>query len=576
MKKRVYEIPLYLVMLIPFVVYGKLVETGLERFPWFSDNTVALDVFLYYKQRAVFVAACMIILSGIVMVVRKEPEYRSLRHGFCMFLPFAIYVILDILSSLASPYKKFAWNGMMEQFESSWVIMGYFLICVYSYMVCSGRIFLMLGIFAGIEGAIGTLQYFGIDIYQMEFVQRLLMPQRLQKIVFEITAGKGRSYGSLSNPNYVGVICCLTIPVLTALAVCARKCRGKILFGVSGVLLLCSLVGSRSKSGILVLAGCMVLLSLLLGKQFTGKMNLSGMKISVFIACIALAAGWYAYRLGTFSGRENISDTKISEIETNKDSVKIVYDGRMLFFAVDYEAALLKEAVSVVDGDGKPYLVAQEDGRLCFEDMALSQITAALVKYGDYTAMELWDGSFYWYFTNQTEDKAWHYLTCYGKTDRLVSGEVPVYRKLEGRERIASGRGYIWSRTIPLIRKYILTGSGQDTFAVVFPNDDYLGMARWGYKDLIVTKPHSMYLQIAVQSGMLSLIALLVFWGCYFVKAAAMRPDCPQSVLAKAVAIGILGYLLMGITNDSNIGTAPIFWMLLGIGIRLCADVKMS
>ncbi len=98
----------------------------------------------------------------------------------------------------------------------------------------------------------------------------------------------------------------------------------------------------------------------------------------------------------------------------------------------------------------------------------------------------------------------------------MISDEIAVYKGLEGRERIVSGRGYIWSRTIPLLKKYILLGGGQDTFTVLFPNHDYLGKAQWGDKDLIITKPHCMYLQIAVQSGILSLIALFIFWGEFF------------------------------------------------------------
>lgn len=39
-------------------------------------------------------------------------------------------------------------------------------------------------------------------------------------------------------------------------------------------------------------------------------------------------------------------------------------------------------------------------------------------------------------------------------------------------------------------------------------------------------------------------------------------------MMARAIAAGVLGYLLMGMTNDSSIGAAPVFWMLLGTGIH--------
>ena len=59
------------------------------------------------------------------------------------------------------------------------------------------------------------------------------------------------------------------------------------------------------------------------------------------------------------------------------------------------------------------------------------------------------------------------------------------------------------------------------------------------------------------------------FWCCFFVKVISNKS---KYTLLKAIAIGILGYLLTGITNDSNVGVAPIFWMLIGIGFRLCYD----
>lgn len=44
----------------------------------------------------------------------------------------------------------------------------------------------------------------------------------------------------------------------------------------------------------------------------------------------------------------------------------------------------------------------------------------------------------------------------------------------KGHERSLSGRGYIWGRTIPLLKKFLLWGSGPDTFTVKFPQTDYV------------------------------------------------------------------------------------------------------
>lgn len=249
-----------------------------------------------------------------------------------------------------------------------------------------------------------------------------------------------------------------------------------------------------------------------------------------------------------------------------------MYRGKILFLDVDYNGNTLEDAFHITDENGAAYLTEERQGVLYFQDEKLSKLTVALVRYGDYIAAEIYDGSFYWYFTDLTEDHTWYYLTSYGKPDKLVSSEIAVYKGLENRERLMNGRGYIWSRTIPLLKETIILGSGQDSFAVVFPNDDYLGLAKWGYKNMIVTKPHCMYLQIAVQSGLLSFLMLFLFWTGYFKKTIQYRNHNIQSTLSMAIAVGVFGYLLTGLTNDSNVGVAPLFWVFIGMGLRISSN----
>lgn len=559
-KQKIYSIPLILVLVIPLIVYGMLIPTGLSKYPWYSNSEEVLDVFLCCKQKAILFISGLILIFIIIMFVRKEIQGK-----FWIFIPFGIYVLLDLISSINSIYKEFSFWGTMEQFESVWVIVGYFLICFYAYLVCSRNFFTVFGVFCCIIGAIGTLQLLGIDIYQTALLQRLCMPQRLQGITFHITAGYGRSYCSLSNPNYVGMLCCLTIPVLTMLIYWAKKRYEKILYKISDILMFCSLIGSRSKSGFLILTGCMILLAFLFRKRFINRPII----IFFLIGIISMAAVFCVWKWSGFSDKENIPDTQIRSISTNADNVQIIYDDKVLCFRIDYNKSSLEEAINITDENGMRYSMTEYQGTLYFSEQELSQVTAALVKYGDYIALEIFDGNFYWYFTNQTENNSWQYVTTYGKTDTLISDEIAVYKGLEGKERIVSGRGYIWSRTIPLLKKYILLGGGQDAFTVLFPNHDYLGKAQWGDKDFLITKPHSMYLQIAVSSGILSLIALLVFWGYFFVRTIMAEIKGSLSDVSRAIAIGVFGYLLMGLTNDSNIGVAPIFWLLIGIGLRL-------
>lgn len=45
--------------------------------------------------------------------------------------------------------------------------------------------------------------------------------------------------------------------------------------------------------------------------------------------------------------------------------------------------------------------------------------------------------------------------------------------------------------------------------------------------------------------------------------------DDPTRVIGFAIMIGVIGYLVAVIANDSTICTAPVFWTVLGIGTGL-------
>ena len=67
----------------------------------------------------------------------------------------------------------------------------------------------------------------------------------------------------------------------------------------------------------------------------------------------------------------------------------------------------------------------------------------------------------------------------------------------EGKEELGSSRGYIWSRTLPLLGNCLFTGFGPDTFTYNFPQNDVLAKY-YSYEQfnegfyVTVDKPHIM------------------------------------------------------------------------------------
>lgn len=182
----------------------------------------------------------------------------------------------------------------------------------------------------------------------------------------------------------------------------------------------------------------------------------------------------------------------------------------------------------------------------------------------------------------------------------------------DGHERFATNRGWIWSRTLPILGKAIIAGYGPDTFAVYFPQKDIAWkMNLYGAANIVVDKPHNWYLQTAVNTGVVSLLLLLWLLGAFLLdglRAVRGRPvrgmarwlgqpvagdpmasmaetmvpaDGPtacftageaeenRKLLLSGILCGVLGYALAGIFNDSVVSVAPVFWIVFGLGVGL-------
>ena len=149
---------------------------------------------------------------------------------------------------------------------------------------------------------------------------------------------------------------------------------------------------------------------------------------------------------------------------------------------------------------------------------------------------------------------------------------------LENHYHFANMRGYIWARTLPLLKKYFLLGSGPDTFLLVFPNNDLVGLYNSGHVNEVITKPHCMYLQVGVQTGVPSLIALLVFFIWYLIDSFKLYwKHNYEGYLPKigvAIFVSTIGYMILAITNDSCVATSPIFFALAGMGLGINYKLK--
>lgn len=571
----------FLVTVVPLVVAEHRFVTPLSGYPWYPDGD-EMDLFLYWKS-------VLIVMSAIAMVflllwkqslhLQKTGMFKQ-KKTVCLFGFLGIYAGMAILSSVFSSYSYYAVHGTADQFESLWVLLAYGIITLYAFCIVTGEetlkkilLFFLIGTCCILF--IGISQFIGMDFYKFLFRDRN----------YAFTFEKGQVYGTFYNPNYVGSYVALVLPVFLMLFVHAPKKAAKAVCGIISLLLAAMLAGSRSATGFFI-SGFIFLLFLL----FNRKKLISHKKVILPVLGLIL--------LFCFLGRDYIKtyyldkvaaafasgsgDTvpALEAIATEDKEVKISYRGNILsvsFEVVDEENG--NYSFITVDEEGKGILkeVDNQDGIITLTDERFSGIRLFPAVSSDLEGISVFGviiDEKTWYFTNQT-DGSYYHITATGKLDKIQSHPAVLFDK---NGSFASGRGYIWSKTIPLLADTVLLGTGPDSFTAVFPNDDYVDAYNNGYENLYVTRPHNMYLQISTQTGIVSLLAILLFYGIYCVDSIRLYWKGMGESLEESAGLGIflgtLGYMLAGMINDSSVTVAPIFWCLLGIGLSLNQRIR--
>lgn len=575
---------IFIISVLPFVTRLKEYKTNLSKFTWFTYNDLYVDFFLYYKQSlflfAVFIMAAIALYKAFLD--KKKIVYSRL------LIPLSAYAVLALLSSIISKYRSYSFKGVRDHFESVFVLLGYCLIIYYCLQIIETEndIRLIINCFVIsiiVMSLLGVTQYIGKDFFASDIGLKMILPKERwsTRETVKFNFETGRVYLSFYNPNYVGSYAAMAIAFLLVLAVLTRKRRWMIpIYLVAAVGMSISLIGSKSKTGLIALAISLIFALIILSKYLIKYFYLS---IPIFLLLLAIVVLYNKANNNFIVNqlKQAVNFTKyeppLKDIITGDDEVIINYNNNKLH--VSYEIDEGYGTLYVLDDGGNAVNMdfLSDTNDYIIQDERFTGFRLGFTEYEDIPLIYIKINNKNWFFTNQTDDGSYYYLNLYGKLDKIITAPHALF---SGYERYASGRGYIWSRTLPLLKKYIILGSGADTYVMAFPQQDYVGLYNYGYGDNLVDKPHNMYLQIGVQTGVLSLIAFLVFYAMYFISSIRLYIKCKFSSYYAQVGVAILvatvAYMVLGIANDSTLTVAPVFWVLLGLGIASNRLAKQS
>ncbi|MDE6568853.1 MAG: O-antigen ligase family protein [Lachnospiraceae bacterium] len=586
----VYLLPLIMILaVIPLMIHQYRFNTGLTQYNWFQGDASTSDLFLHVKMVWSYAMFITILCFMIYMIFSEEikPVWDRI------LIPILVYGALSFLSALFSINRHYSFSGIQQQFESVWMLLGYVLLVYYSFFILyqeNAVKRLMPYLIGGITimTLFGLLQALKIDPLHTKFLQNLIVIDKklIGKIKFSFE--EGRTFMSLYNPNYVGYYVVIMVPILVALIMHTEKVLLRIFYAFLAAALVFVLFASQSRAGVLVLVATFLVMLLCMRKVFFKNWKLTlGIIVVATVAFIVVNMMNQNVLIGRMRSMFSSSPQNyaLEYIETGKD-VTFCYKGNEIHFSMEREKGADAATFHVVDGDGKEvasilqtetnvYQIMDERFPFVYAEMYDRSFRGFYVEHARTgTGNDAFSPTKRWLFSNQyKQNDSTYYIKGAGASFFHLKRYQAGDGFLEKHHLLANKRGYIWARTLPLLKKYPLLGSGPDTFVIAYPNDDLVGLYNSGHDVEIVTRPHCMYLQIAAQTGIPSLIAFLVFFGWYFIRSFKLywkqSYDSYMSKIGLAVMISIMGYLILGLTNDSSVVISPVFFVLTGMGLGI-------
>jgi O-antigen ligase len=562
-----------IIAVLPVVVHYKSFTLKGSQLLYIPANNGSFnDLSMYYKSCLLIAAVLCLFLyfCGERVFPDKKvasPLIQEKSNRIFILLSF-VFIILALLSLSLSQYADSAWNGVSNSFEGTPVLIGYLLLFLLSinYFSDSFNIHAVLRALPFLFGFLivfGLVEVFYKTPFDIPALQYLVLPPSTWKSVggFAASQYKGRISLTFANPDYAGEFLVLVLPLSFYLI---KKSTGKrrIIPIVISSGLLFLLVCSGSRTAFAAFALSILILAVIFRKALlkAWKPILSVIAILIVLSSIAVATNNLKLPSLGSAGKATADVFHVDDMKI--DGQKVYLKNQNHSFVIE----CVNKDLIFYDENNKQVTPVTNGSTFTFDDERYKAIK--VTKQDDA------------FFVNMGYDAPVEFVYQQGKvyavgTNGSLLGNVSDdsgfgFKNLQF---LATGRGYIWRKSIPLLKNTIFLGVGADCSTFFIPQNDFAGKLNYqGSANLVIDKPHSQYLQTAINTGVLSLAALIAIFFLYFKKAfrALRKGDAAKHDLSAAIFAGVAGYLLCGFFYDSSITVAPVFWLLLGLGVALC------
>ena len=580
-----------IICVLLFAVYtvrlhiDKLTGSSAEVFS--NTNGLYADWFLYCKEIVFFLIACAVCLYTLGERIFPDKPYRdNLLFTKKALLPascIGAYLLFACISALFSKHREVVLFGVCTEYEGLLAVFSYCVIFLFGFNFINGE--KLLTVFrravlalTAVSAVLAVFEYTVSPLFELPFMKYLIAPAEYRAAAESLAIANDYRESVLTfyNSNYTGEFFALVFPISVYSVLAAKKTASRIAAGVLAAAVFAAGIMTNATAAFYVIIAELVLLLV----YFTVKRVVPLKKLlitvgafAVLMVCLDLCTGRdfsenilkSVTNAGTYENTSSVYTLKSAEIRGKELYISAEGSGYSIF--PPYDSGEKLRAVSdtgfeyTSDGSDRTDLMIHDTA----QDADIKIVLTDGIMYVDLG----YDSSLDFAVTTDGLKLI--------SQNRALLGNIPAAPMADSSLTrfygFATGRGYIWLNSFPILKKCLLIGRGSGNFPFEFVQNDIVGLSNTnGTYHLVIDKPHCRYLQIALTCGIPALAAVLVLIGTFLFRSAKTALKWNKDSLSGnknaiffvCLCAGIVGFLVEGIVNDGTVTVEPIFWLFLG------------
>ena len=572
-----------------------------------SDSGYIIDWFLFQKEFTVVITAVMLILIFIVEEFFIEKRWKDIplkkKNLRLPLILTGVYAGFLIASDICAEHKELVMMGIAKHYEGLLGVLGYLVIFIAAMnYFCDTKSLerfswaMVLTAFAA--SVFAVMEYKGHAFQESDLMAHLMAPPEKYDLASTLSSNSENVHITFFNSNYFGSFCGLMFPITAAIGLGSKNILRKVIGLLAAAGIAVGAVLSNSSGGLYSVAGCGALLVLIyIVYWFRGKIDRVKSLIA-FLCAGAVFAGGFVYLLKTnedFAARFNNVVSNGSSIDSvvvrNEQTIEEQREQMAYYYYLlkdirqidngleldDYRGNTLRIENYITDSGSMDVRFYDTDGaeletyidddkNYCFADERYENCE---VKYSSTDKLYIDLGYRKKLIFQYEEGKFKPFVHNMYTQEKINTYQGPEFFKKD--LSAFTGRYLIWGTTISFLDECIILGKGSGHFITVYPQYDYVSLLEvYGTPGMVVNKPHNWYLGVAVDSGLISLAALLALLGAFLIKGlktVIIHPiDDRFKHLRLGIYVSVIAFMVVGIVNDSYVCVSPVFWFIFGVG----------